>query len=303
VLLLLFSRFQCSGVHRALGVHLSKVRSTTLDKLDAYMLAYLQAVGNQLACRVWEAALMQDSSTPSTSTPGAASTPPRPRAQRPNAGSNAAMREMYIRGKYEIKSFLSPTRERNPDALNALLFHSIEHAQLAPLLESLAWGANPAWPNPAQESRTALHQAVMYGNTVHVECVIQFMPKGVLNQREARQWTALHYAAYQNDAALVELLLLRGGSQLACTSLQRTLRAHASGACGERYSLRSVLCCRCCVRVFQARLMPVATRRWHQRVRSARRRASSCRRTSSSCSWRLRRKCARDKSAVRVMMK
>lgn len=191
---------ECSGVHRALGVHISKVRSTTLDKLDNYMVNYLRSVGNVNARSIWEALLQSDGGKKS----------------RPNPGSNAAMREMWIRGKYDLRSFLAPNREKDLGKLNAQMFTAVEHGDLVGLLQALAWGANPAWANPAAENRTALHQAVMYSNLVIVECVIQFMPKGDLNQKELRGWTAIHYAAYQNDKALVELLILRGGSQLAC---------------------------------------------------------------------------------------
>lgn len=46
---------ECSGVHRNLGVHLSKVRSTTLDVKvwEAGVIGLFQATGNQYANEVW----------------------------------------------------------------------------------------------------------------------------------------------------------------------------------------------------------------------------------------------------------
>lgn len=46
---------QCSGVHRSLGVHISKVRSLTLDKLDDELYQFFRAFGNEKANKIWEA--------------------------------------------------------------------------------------------------------------------------------------------------------------------------------------------------------------------------------------------------------
>ena len=42
-----FLCLECSGIHRALGVHISKVRSTTLDKWQKSWVQHMSAVGNQ----------------------------------------------------------------------------------------------------------------------------------------------------------------------------------------------------------------------------------------------------------------
>lgn len=50
---------QCSGFHRNMGVHISKVRSTTLDvrAWEPGVMAYIMATGNEFANSIWEADL------------------------------------------------------------------------------------------------------------------------------------------------------------------------------------------------------------------------------------------------------
>src|SRR3546814_2100512 len=47
----------CSGAHRSMGVHVSKVRSLTLDVLSTEDYEFLGAVGNERANSVWEGTL------------------------------------------------------------------------------------------------------------------------------------------------------------------------------------------------------------------------------------------------------
>nr|AFK37054.1 unknown [Medicago truncatula] len=47
----------CSGIHRSLGVHISKVRSATLDTWLPEQVAFIQSMGNERANSYWEAEL------------------------------------------------------------------------------------------------------------------------------------------------------------------------------------------------------------------------------------------------------
>jgi hypothetical protein len=50
----------CSGIHRQLGTHISKVRSTTLDSWDKELKKLLLSTGNTLAKLVFEYNIPED---------------------------------------------------------------------------------------------------------------------------------------------------------------------------------------------------------------------------------------------------
>jgi hypothetical protein len=85
----------CSGVHRSLGVHISKVRSLTLDDLEPEEYQFLLRMGNVRSNEVWEETL-QDKSF------------------KPQPSDTYSTRDKFIRAKYQEKSYIGkPTAEGN----------------------------------------------------------------------------------------------------------------------------------------------------------------------------------------------
>lgn len=78
----------CSGVHRSLGVHYSKVRSLTLDAWEPEILKVMAELGNTVVNSVYEANLPQEVVRPTTNSPG-------------------FVREAFIKRKWMVKEFVS----------------------------------------------------------------------------------------------------------------------------------------------------------------------------------------------------
>ncbi|XP_048720478.1 arf-GAP with coiled-coil, ANK repeat and PH domain-containing protein 2 isoform X2 [Caretta caretta] len=87
---------ECSGIHRSLGVHFSKVRSLTLDTWEPELLKLMCELGNDVINRIYEAKVE------------------RMGVKKPQPGSQRQEKEDYIRAKYVEKKFV----ERQPASVS-----------------------------------------------------------------------------------------------------------------------------------------------------------------------------------------
>ena len=78
----------CSGVHRSLGVHVTKVRSLTLDAFEPEILKVMAELGNTVSNRIYEANVMEII------------------AKRATANSPGPARDNWIRAKYIARAFV-----------------------------------------------------------------------------------------------------------------------------------------------------------------------------------------------------
>ncbi|XP_023555353.1 arf-GAP with coiled-coil, ANK repeat and PH domain-containing protein 3 isoform X4 [Octodon degus] len=79
---------ECSGIHRSLGVHCSKVRSLTLDSWEPELLKLMCELGNSTVNQIYEAQCE------------------RPGNRKPTASSPRQDKEAWIKDKYVEKKFL-----------------------------------------------------------------------------------------------------------------------------------------------------------------------------------------------------
>ncbi|XP_022340712.2 arf-GAP with coiled-coil, ANK repeat and PH domain-containing protein 2-like isoform X1 [Crassostrea virginica] len=80
---------ECSGIHRSFGVHMSKVRSITLDAWDPELFKVMAELGNDVVNRIYEANLNDSEAVKAT------------------PDCNRTIRESFIRAKYIDKAFVS----------------------------------------------------------------------------------------------------------------------------------------------------------------------------------------------------
>ncbi|KAI3323524.1 ArfGap-domain-containing protein [Xylariaceae sp. AK1471] len=118
---------ECSGIHRSLGTHISKVRSLTLDitSFTLDIIEFLLLVGNRVSNMVWEAKL-----DPSLK--------PGPQASR-------EQRLKFITAKYVDRAYVEPisaTLSRYATADETLLA-AIKRNEIQQVIHALALKANP----------------------------------------------------------------------------------------------------------------------------------------------------------------
>ncbi|XP_016297581.1 arf-GAP with SH3 domain, ANK repeat and PH domain-containing protein 2-like isoform X2 [Sinocyclocheilus anshuiensis] len=180
---------ECSGIHRELGVHHSRIQSLTLDVLSTSELLLAVSIGNAKFNDIMEVNLPND-------------------AVKPLPKSDMTVRKEYIVAKYAERRYVLP--KEHSEAYH--VYDTVRSKDLTSLLQLYAEGEDlskpVATPDRQYLKETGLHLAVRMSEKTSL-ALVDFLAQncGCLEKKTAEGNTALHYCALYNKSECLKLLL------------------------------------------------------------------------------------------------
>ncbi|XP_015976616.1 arf-GAP with SH3 domain, ANK repeat and PH domain-containing protein 2 isoform X3 [Rousettus aegyptiacus] len=184
---------ECSGIHRELGVHYSRMQSLTLDVLGTSELLLAKNIGNAGFNEIMECCLPAEDSV------------------KPNPGSDMNARKDYITAKYIERRYARKKHADNGAKLHSLC-EAVKTRDIFGLLQAHADGVDLTEKIPLanghEPDETALHLAVRSVDRTSLH-IVDFLVQnsGNLDKQTAKGSTALHYCCLTDNAECLKLLL------------------------------------------------------------------------------------------------
>ncbi|XP_034329441.2 arf-GAP with SH3 domain, ANK repeat and PH domain-containing protein 2 isoform X4 [Magallana gigas] len=190
---------ECCGIHRQLGVHISRTQSLVIDELGTSQLLLARVVGNDCFNEVFEGKIFDDDSE--VKADGS-------RKLKPTSPMNE--RESYIFAKYDKKKFVINTNSSEEEILSDLK-QAIQSRDFQTLLQTHGEGTDLMSVMPDMENcETGLHLAIMLedGYSLYiVDFIIQNSVITSLGNKSRDGNTPLHLCAIENKTECMKLLL------------------------------------------------------------------------------------------------
>ncbi|XP_060679221.1 arf-GAP with SH3 domain, ANK repeat and PH domain-containing protein 1-like isoform X3 [Hemiscyllium ocellatum] len=183
---------ECSGIHREMGVHISRIQSLELDKLGTSELLLAKNVGNISFNEILEANLPQPS-------------------PKPIPHSDMTARKEYIHAKYVDHKFAKRLCTSSLAKMNQLL-DSVKSRDLLALIQVYAEGVElmESLSDLGQQEpgETVLHLAVRTADRTSLH-LVDFLVQnsGNLDKPTAKGNTAVHYCCVFDKVECLKLLL------------------------------------------------------------------------------------------------
>ncbi|XP_039744017.1 arf-GAP with SH3 domain, ANK repeat and PH domain-containing protein 2 isoform X4 [Pteropus medius] len=184
---------ECSGIHRELGVHYSRMQSLTLDVLGTSELLLAKNIGNAGFNEIMECCLPAEDSV------------------KPNPGSDMNARKDYITAKYIERRYARKKHADNAAKLHGLC-EAVKTRDIFGLLQAYADGVDLTEKIPLanghEPDETALHLAVRSVDRTSLH-IVDFLVQnsGNLDKQTVKGSTALHYCCLTDNAECLKLLL------------------------------------------------------------------------------------------------
>ncbi|KAH1053102.1 hypothetical protein GLYMA_08G257600v4 [Glycine max] len=229
---------ECSGVHRNLGVHISKVRSLTLDVKvwEPSVISLFQSLGNTFANSVWEELLQSRSAFQVDLVPTGLSTSDKPMMffiTKPCQSDSLSVKEKFIHAKYAEKLFVRKPKDNQYCLLVAQQIWEAVHANdkkaVYRYIVNSDVDVNAVYEPTCSSSLTLAkvmllqeqtshdHGSTLAGNTLDWSSTKEGQ---VMDNLEG--CTLLHLACETADIGMVELLLQYGANVNASDSRGQT---------------------------------------------------------------------------------
>lgn len=179
---------ECSGIHRNLGTHLSRVRSLELDDWSNELVQVMTSIGNKMINSIYEGNLKGKT--------------------KPNNNTIRDEKEKWIRAKYEAKQFLAPLQSK--DSIGKQLIEAINKQDVYSVVLILSYSKPEDVNTPISntDKRTCLHLAASSGNIVIMQLLI--WNGADIESVDNNGKNALSYAKISNSQECMQLLLFNG---------------------------------------------------------------------------------------------
>uniref|UniRef100_A0A8D3CKV5 Un-named sa1614 n=1 Tax=Scophthalmus maximus TaxID=52904 RepID=A0A8D3CKV5_SCOMX len=182
---------ECSGIHREMGVHVSRIHSLNLDSLGTSDLLLARNVGNSGFNEILEANLLSPS-------------------LKPSQHSHMAERKDFILLKYQDVHFVRRSHSSNA-ALRLGLQEATKSCDIYSLIQLHAQRtelSQPLHTHIQEKGETAIHLAVLLADRTSLH-ILDFLAQNCSNvdMQTTAGNTALHYSCLHNKSDCVKLLL------------------------------------------------------------------------------------------------